>query len=185
MERRVFIGRFQPAHLGHVHIIEEMLDSFDGELIIVVAAAQHSHKGANPFTAGERIEMLRAALSEAKVDMNRVMVLPAQDINDHALWPYHIMRLVPTFSAIYSNNPLVGLLFERAGVEVLTVPLWKREKYSSSLIRKLLAKQDSGWRDLVPKSIERILDQINAEDRLLRLNSSDEDLSSSSYNPHA
>ena len=58
--RALFVGRFQPFHNGHIHAIGEILEESD-ELIIVVGSAQMSHEPDNPFTAGERLEMIRLA----------------------------------------------------------------------------------------------------------------------------
>ena len=63
--RGLFVGRFQPFHLGHLDAIEATLERVE-ELIIVVGSGEYSHSDKNPFTAGERVEMIRAALKEAK-----------------------------------------------------------------------------------------------------------------------
>ena len=57
MTRALFVGRFQPFHYGHLHAVESILKEND-ELLLVVGSAQMSHEPDNPFTAGERIEMI-------------------------------------------------------------------------------------------------------------------------------
>ncbi|HDM88409.1 MAG TPA: nicotinamide-nucleotide adenylyltransferase, partial [Candidatus Bathyarchaeota archaeon] len=42
MRRGLFIGRFQPPHLGHLHAIKQALEECD-ELIIVIGSSQYSH----------------------------------------------------------------------------------------------------------------------------------------------
>ncbi|MCD6340506.1 MAG: adenylyltransferase/cytidyltransferase family protein, partial [Desulfurococcales archaeon] len=69
--RALFPGRFQPIHWGHVSVIKWALSKVD-ELIIGVGTAQESHTIVNPFTAGERVVMIRLALEEAGVDLRRV-----------------------------------------------------------------------------------------------------------------
>ena len=64
MTRALFVGRFQPFHYGHLHAIEKILEECD-ELVLVVGSAQMSHEHDNPFTAGERIEMIRAYAEQA------------------------------------------------------------------------------------------------------------------------
>ncbi len=184
MERRLFVGRFQPPHNGHFHAISQMLDEFEGELIIVVAAAQHGYKGVNPFTAGERITMIREGMVSKDLDSSRILVFPAEDINDYALWPHHLERLVPEFSIVYSNNPLVQLLFRRAGFDIQGVKLWERETMSSSSIRKLMIEDDPSWKELVPERVTAFLERIGAVSRLKTITATDKVIDSATYTPH-
>ena len=62
--RALFVGRFQPFHYGHLRALAIILQEVE-ELIIVVGSAQMSHETDNPFTAGERLEMIKGALDEA------------------------------------------------------------------------------------------------------------------------
>ena len=63
-QRALFVGRFQPFHLGHQEAILHILREHE-EVIIVIGSAQNSHDINNPFTAGERITMIREALNAA------------------------------------------------------------------------------------------------------------------------
>ena len=69
--RGLFVGRFQPFHLGHLAAIKYVLKKVD-ELVIVIGSAQYSHRRNNPFTAGERLVMVRKALEEAGVDCSKI-----------------------------------------------------------------------------------------------------------------
>ncbi|MBP7820288.1 MAG: adenylyltransferase/cytidyltransferase family protein, partial [Candidatus Methanofastidiosum sp.] len=51
--RALYIGRFQPFHLGHLHVVKLILNS-SKEIIIAIGSSQVSHTIQNPFTAGER-----------------------------------------------------------------------------------------------------------------------------------
>ena len=79
------MGRFQPFHNGHLEAVKYALRKID-YLYIVVGSAQKSHERDNPFTAGERIMMIKAALNEAGVDANRWMLIPVQDADSHSVW---------------------------------------------------------------------------------------------------
>ncbi len=67
-ERGLYVGRFQPFHKGHLEAIKEVLDEIE-ELVIVIGSAQYSHNIHNPFTAGERLVMIRHALQEAGIEL--------------------------------------------------------------------------------------------------------------------
>lgn len=57
VRRGLFVGRFQPFHLGHLMAIKDVLEEVD-ELVIVIGSAQCSHDVDDPFTAGERLVMV-------------------------------------------------------------------------------------------------------------------------------
>ena len=71
VKRGLYVGRFQPFHLGHLSAIKHVLEEAD-DLVIVVGSAQYSHNVNNPFTAGERLVMIRKALEEGRIDCSRV-----------------------------------------------------------------------------------------------------------------
>ncbi len=47
--RGLYIGRFQPYHLGHQAVLEKIAEEVD-EIVIVIGSAQESHTAENPFT---------------------------------------------------------------------------------------------------------------------------------------
>ncbi len=171
MKRALFVGRFQPPHLGHIKLIEYILDNAD-EIIIAIAAAQISHTIKNPFTAGERLTMLRLMLNDAKINPNRYWLIPTQDIMDNALWVQHLKRLLPKFDVAYGNNPFTHLLFKEAGVEVRNTPLFKRELYEARQIR-INIRDNLPITNQVPESVINYLSEINANQRLKSLYAND------------
>ncbi|MCJ7770703.1 adenylyltransferase/cytidyltransferase family protein, partial [Candidatus Bathyarchaeota archaeon] len=76
--RGLFVGRFQPFHLGHGEAILKLLEDMD-EIIVIIGSAQLSHEIDNPFTAGERYMMIRSAFHELKIKPNRYHLLPVPD----------------------------------------------------------------------------------------------------------
>ncbi|MEK7358233.1 MAG: adenylyltransferase/cytidyltransferase family protein, partial [Bdellovibrionota bacterium] len=54
----VVIGRFQPFHAGHQELIESALTLAE-KVVIVVGSAGAARNLRNPFTADERIEMMK------------------------------------------------------------------------------------------------------------------------------
>ncbi|MES2966081.1 MAG: adenylyltransferase/cytidyltransferase family protein, partial [Bdellovibrionota bacterium] len=59
----VVIGRFQPFHLGHQELIESAL-ALAERVVVVVGSACAARSLRNPFTADERIEMMKLNLPE-------------------------------------------------------------------------------------------------------------------------
>ncbi|TRO53847.1 hypothetical protein E2P63_01960 [Candidatus Bathyarchaeota archaeon] len=85
VKRGLYVGRFQPFHLGHLEAIKDVLKEAE-ELVIVIGSAQYSHNINNPFTAGERLVMIRRTLLEADIDYSRLWVVPVPDVHLHMLW---------------------------------------------------------------------------------------------------
>jgi nicotinamide-nucleotide adenylyltransferase len=163
--RGVYPGRFQPIHWGHVNVIKWSLERVD-ELIIVIGTAQESHTIANPFTAGERVVMVKEALKDADVDFSRVYIIPVPDILMNVVWVKYVAMYVPPFRYGIARNPLVVRLFKESGYEILVPPSYNREIYSSTKIRTMMIVGDERWRELVPPSVARFIDEIKGVERI-------------------
>ncbi len=164
VNRGLYVGRFQPFHLGHLDAIKHALKEVD-ELVIVIGSAQYSHNANNPFTAGERLVMVRQALLEAEVDDSTFWIVPVPDVHLHMLWVSAVEGYTPKFNVVYSNEPLTKRLFMEAGYEVKTIPLFERKVYTSTVVREKMVKDDS-WIELVPKSIAVFILKIDGVNRL-------------------
>ena len=169
--RGLYVGRFQPFHLGHLEAIQRVLKEAD-EAVIVIGSAQYSHKTNNPFTAGERLVMIRGALKEASVDYSRVWVVPVPDVHLHMLWVSALEGYTPRFNVVYSNEPLTRRLFMEAGYKVKSIRFYERKDYNSTLVREKMLKDDS-WTSLVPKSVAEFITEIDGVNRLRDLNRTD------------
>lgn len=162
--RGLYVGRFQPFHLGHLHAIRTALKEVD-ELVIVIGSAQYSHKENNPYTAGERLVMIRNALLEAKVDFTKLWVVPVPDVHLHMLWVSDLEGYTPKFNVVFSNEPLTRRLFKEAGYKVKNVPFYDRKLYMSTEVRKRMLEGDN-WKELVPKAVADFIDEIDGVNRL-------------------
>jgi nicotinamide-nucleotide adenylyltransferase len=166
--RGLYIGRFQPYHLGHQAVIQEIARDVD-EIVIVVGSAQVSHTLENPFTAGERLTMIYGALKDLR---DRCYIIPLEDVDRNAIWVSHLLSMMPAFDRVYSNNPLVIQLFREAGIVVRKPPMYSREIYSGTAIRKLMM-EGKDWRNLVPEPVALVIDQISGEERLRNVSGND------------
>jgi nicotinamide-nucleotide adenylyltransferase len=169
--RGLYVGRFQPFHLGHLNAIKDVLKEVE-ELIIVIGSAQYSHNSSNPFTAGERLVMIRRALQEAGIDSSKVWIVPVPDVHLHMLWVSALEGYTPRFNVVYSNEPLTRRLFMEAGYKVKSIRFFERKLYTSTLIREKMLKDES-WTTLVPKSVADFIIEIDGVNRLRDLNRTD------------
>jgi nicotinamide-nucleotide adenylyltransferase len=170
-KRGLYVGRFQPFHLGHLEAIQDVLKEID-ELAIVIGSAQYSHNINNPFTAGERLVMIRRALQEANVDYSRLWVVPVPDVHLHMLWVSALEGYTPHFNVVYSNEPLTRRLFMEAGYKVKSIRFFQRKVYTSTLVREKMLKGES-WTTLVPKSVADFINEIDGVNRLRDLAKTD------------
>lgn len=171
VNRGLYVGRFQPFHLGHLDAIKYALAQVD-ELVIVIGSAQYSHNANNPFTAGERLVMIRRALLEAGVDLGKLWIVPVPDVHLHMLWVSAVEGYTPKFNALYSNESLTRRLFTEAGYKVKDIPLFDRKVYMSTIVREKMLKGDS-WTKLVPKSVADFILEIDGVNRLRDLTRTD------------
>jgi nicotinamide-nucleotide adenylyltransferase len=169
--RALYPGRFQPFHLGHLWAVQHILES-SSEIVIMIGSALQSHTLHNPFTAGERVTMVRLALDEAKIDPAKFFIIPVTDLEIHGIWVSHVCSLVPKFDVVYSNEPLTRRLFIEAGFNVKEIPFFKREQCSSTEIRERML-QDKSWQTLLPKSIAEYIKKIQGVERLRDLMKTD------------
>jgi len=169
----LYIGRFQPVHNGHIHAIRHILSNHEN-VIIAVGSSLTSHEKDNPFTFGERLQMLRLALDEAGVDVKKYVITGVPDVpNMHFLWVRLVEAMSPPFEIVYTNQPFTRRLFAEAGYEVKPIPYLEREKYSGIEIRRrILSGED--WSQLVPVRVFEYIKSIQGVERIRSLVSSDE-----------
>ncbi|MGC9107575.1 MAG: nicotinamide-nucleotide adenylyltransferase [Infirmifilum sp.] len=166
--RVLFPGRFQPVHNGHVQVVKWLL-SISKEVIILVTAGQYNYTVENPFTAGERLEMLRLALWEF---WDRLFVLSLDNIPDNSLWLSYVSRRVPRFEAVCTGNAFVKMLAEASGYKVLEAPQYNREELQGRRIREAMAKGDR-WENTVPTRVAEYIKSIRGVERVKAISSSE------------
>jgi nicotinamide-nucleotide adenylyltransferase len=163
--RGLLVGRFQPFHAGHVAVVRHLRKERPQEsLILGIGSAEDAYTPDNPFTAAERYEMISRALGEANVD--GWIAVPIPDIHRHSLWVAHVEELVPPFGRVYTNNPLTKTLFERAEYAVEATPMFERERFEGTAIRRMLRDDTPGWRDRLAPAVVAYLDDLRAGERL-------------------
>lgn len=164
MKIGVLVGRFQPFHNGHLKAVRFALEHV-GLLYIAVGSAQKSHERRNPFTAGERIRMIKMAIDQAGIDCKRTIVVPVPDAEQHSVWVSYVDALVLDYDIVFSNEPLTTQLFKERGRKTVPVPLAGRAIYKGTGIRERIETRKP-WKHLVPKAVAKIIDEINGVDRV-------------------
>ena len=161
----LFIGRFQPFHLGHMAAIRFALNYVE-ELVVVIGSAQKSHEIRDPFTAGERIRMIYKSLNDdSRVDTERILLIPVPDVDIHSLWTHQMDILVPTYSVVFTNDLFTRLLFKERSIEVIEPELYRREELSATEVRYRIAN-NGDWRKLVSPQTIKVIESIAGVERI-------------------
>jgi bifunctional NMN adenylyltransferase/nudix hydrolase len=108
----VFMGRFQPLHIGHQFVIDQALQRAD-HVILLVGSSNVARNPRNPSTVEERIGMIRATWS-AESASKRLLTYPLNDrlYNDTA-WVTGVQNAVRETLAAnpeLKKNPRIGLI---------------------------------------------------------------------------
>ena len=166
IHRGVVVGRFQPFHNGHLLLVRQILRECN-EALIVVGSAQRNYTFANPFTAGERILMIRKSLIEGGVDVSKIIIIPLIDIEDNSMWFPMLVSMLPPFDIIYSGNRLV-ISLASSYLEVRSPKFVRKKHYNGTYIRhRILTGQK--WSNLVSKSVFDIIYSIDGINRIKKI----------------
>ena len=161
----LLIGRFQPFHSGHLDAVLFALSRVENLWIGIGSSNKHNEKR-NPFTADERREMIVSSIKPSIIDRTSIFNIP--DVDDHEKWTFEIDQIVPKYDIVFTNDEFTKTLFEKHQINVIQVMLKDRENFSGTNIRQLIL-DDENWQDFVPHGTRKVLDRINATDRLKNL----------------
>jgi nicotinamide-nucleotide adenylyltransferase len=163
--KALFIGRFQPFHLGHLLLLQRLATQYE-EIIIGVGSSQYHDTPDNPFSEAERYQMISRALDAAGIDNYYIVSIP--DIHNPPKWVDHVCSIIPDFDLIIANNPFTRKLFSEKGFLVKGTAYFDRKRYSGKEIRRRMIT-DEPWKDLVPKAVYDIIRKIDGIKRLKRI----------------
>lgn len=152
----VYIGRFQPPHVGHISTLAYALEISD-VAIVVLGSSNSSRDVKNPFTDAERVKMLRSCFSKEEND--RLVICFVEDrYYQNAHWVSDVQQKVMDEIAKFGwtdsyDITLVGYKKDRTSWYLDCFPHWKEvlieahkgdveyaEPINSTEIRDLLFK---------------------------------------------
>ena len=162
MKRGLFIGRFQPFHLGHLSDIKNALKEVN-HLTIGIGSSNEDHTKENPFTAKERAEMINMVLPNNSIRKYIVFTIP--DFHDDKKWVEQIETLAPKFDVVYTGNDWTERCFE-GKYEVKKVDML--EGVSSTIIRHRIIN-NKNWKELVPREVVDYISKIEGVARVKKI----------------
>jgi nicotinamide-nucleotide adenylyltransferase len=170
-KQALWIGRFQPFHLGHMHVLREILEGYSS-LTIVIGSAQEDYTPRNPLTAKEREKMIKNIMNSIGVKSNRYKIILSDDIATNSFWPRYVAKKSGFFSEVVTSSPLTKILFEDSNYKVIEHHMYNRKNYSGTEVRKRILRGNS-WEYLVPVSVFIDLQKIRIERRIKEISRSD------------
>ena len=175
-------GRFQPFHNGHWEYCRLALDRCqtliigitnpDPSQIAPEATADHRHRSENnPYTFFDRQRMIRAALTDAAVPLERVIFIPFP-VNIPDRWPFYVPTDAKQFVRVFSDwEQTKADRLRAAGFDVEILTPGADKAIEATEIRRRIARMDApgaaknpgeDWRTLVPLGVARVLDEIRS-----------------------
>lgn len=150
----LFIGRFQPFHLGHLDAIKQILKRHK-KVIIGIGSSQYKAKPQNPFSAKLRKQMIEKSLHGGKILKKQFSIFEIPDINDDKKWVKHVEKIVPKFDTVWNGSKYVQQLFQRAKKYKIIKPKFNL-KISATMIRGKM-RLGQNWQKFVPKAVNKLL----------------------------
>lgn len=143
----LYIGRFQPFHLGHLDAINQIKVKGFEKIIIGIGSSQEERTSRNPFSYYERREMIDMVLRSKDIQYE---FLSIPDFGDDKKWTEYILDNCLDFEKVFSGNPHVEKCFyghkDFGNLEI-------NESVKATNIRKNLGNKVSDWEELVPNEI--------------------------------
>lgn len=126
----VFIGRFQPFHIGHKFVVDAALEKAE-HVVVLAGSANRSPSLRDPFSFAERKDMLRKCYPyEMNTERLRVRPLPDTLYNDEA-WTSNVQRSVDDVAEeLGLENPKIGLIGhskDKSSYYLKLFPQWTSE----------------------------------------------------------
>ena len=160
----LFVGRFQPFHLGHLEAIKWILEKSE-KVTIVIGSSQESFTLRNPFAFEERKELIKNSLEDEGIEQERYEIAAISDVFDCERWVKSILDKAK-FDVVYTRSQWVKECFDLFEIPVRNHPMFGR--YSARDIRKRM-EDDVGWENLVPRAVSQSIKGIRGAERLRNL----------------
>ena len=154
----LYIGRFQPLHVGHTHIIAKMLEECE-TVIIAVGSSQEGRTPRNPFWFGERKSFIEQCFSHC---LNKMYIIPIPDrkvVSHDASWGDYVFDRIKQFKCALPDAIYEGEEAERAtwydnlNVEVVRVPRTVIPVSATEIRRGIVSANDDVIRMYIPYGI--------------------------------
>jgi len=119
-ELAVYIGRFQPFHIGHEKVIQDGLEIAD-KVLVLVGSSNTSRSVKNPFSFFERERMIYNVFNNDE----RIIVEPLEDYTyNENLWLEAVQNKAYEYSVSDDDVVLLGYKRDHSSYYLNAFPMW-------------------------------------------------------------
>jgi bifunctional NMN adenylyltransferase/nudix hydrolase len=142
----LYVGRFQPIHMGHYYVIDSMLRNCE-TVIIAVGSAQECYTERNPFSYSIRAHLICKTFGWTQGQVLVVPVLDRENPSNDPSWGDYLVNTVKTYTGLTPDVIYEGEEEERVSwYENLDIPVHTIDKTyvrtSGTDIRRALINDD-------------------------------------------
>ncbi|MBP7773712.1 adenylyltransferase/cytidyltransferase family protein [Candidatus Gracilibacteria bacterium] len=143
----VFLGRFQPFHIGHMSIVEKIFADYDS-LILIIGSSDKSGTDENPWNLQEREEIIRASIPLELQE--RMDIVGLADVPDDDVWCENLKALLPSEVVLFTGNEWVRDICQRHGITTDWIDSYDID-ISGTKIREMIQKGEdvSQWTNII------------------------------------
>ncbi len=165
--RGMIHGRFQPVHNGHLEYLRGAAERCE-ELFVGITNPDPARikpedadplrhlPESNPYSYVERLLMVKAAATDAGIELTRLHVIPFP-VNEPELWHAYVPEDVVQFIRLFSDwgGAKIDRLRE-AGYEVVVLDEGAEKEVSGADVRAAM-RAGGDWERLVPPGVAAVL----------------------------
>lgn len=142
----IFIGRFQPFHLGHQHVVEKAYQSNKyKQIVFLLGSAEQARTPKNPFTFEERKKMISSTLDSLQIDNKeeiKVNILPIHDfIYDNQKWIAEVQNQISSVVKEDDEIVLIGNIKDETSEYLKYFPQYETD-FTAGLTKNKLSATD-------------------------------------------
>lgn len=176
----VWIGRFQPFHIGHMDFLAGIADRFENKIFLGIIATQEAENSGtygsvasaqnvaakNPLTIWERVELIRLSVQEEPF-FQRLSVsgIPRPDINWAVTQSFYPPKRVLVFSDKDEFEDLKAKHWSERGERVVRVPT---SALASGSEFKQAMRDGKPWQPFLAKAAHDFFASIDGPERFRR-----------------
>jgi len=118
----ILIGRFQPFHNAHHALLKEAL-RLGEEVVVVVGSARVARSIKNPWSAEDRINMIKSTMSQEELDRTYFVELGDYLYND-TIWVTDLQQKIYNVAGDSDKVAIVGHQYDRSSYYLDLFPQW-------------------------------------------------------------
>lgn len=121
----VYIGRFQPVHVGHLSTIRQGLEKFDNFLVLI-GSSNSSRSVRNPWSAEERERMILSNFSDDPLREKLIVSNLPDFLYQEEMWATCVQNIVSYYADNDTQISICGLDKDESSYYLKSFPQWKQ-----------------------------------------------------------